>query len=120
EAHAMFEKAIALDPRCALAHAFLAFIEVALHGYAAAPPEVLDAAFARATHALALDPQESRCHRTLGLIWLFRRQYDTAEQHFRRALELNPNDANRRMDLGYALALRGRAEEALGWMDSAI
>ena len=37
-----------------------------MHGHAAAPTEVLDAAFATAAHALELDPQESRCHAGAG------------------------------------------------------
>ena len=52
-------------------------------------------AFATASHALELDPQESNCHRVLALVWLYRADYDAAEHHYRRALELNPNDADR-------------------------
>jgi len=93
---------------------------LALHGAAATPPEVLDAAFARASLALELDPQESDCHRALAVIWLYRRDYDAAEQLYRRALELNPNDADRRIGLGYLLALRGKPEEGLKLMEEAV
>jgi adenylate cyclase len=103
-----------------LAHTNLVNASLALHGSAATPPEVLDVAFATASHALELDPQESSCHRVLALVWLYRRDYDAAEYHYRRALELNPNDADRRMGLGYLLALRGKPEEALGWMEEAV
>ncbi|CCV15042.1 adenylate/guanylate cyclase domain-containing protein [Mesorhizobium sp. STM 4661] len=120
KAYEMFERAVALDPQYALAHANLVNASLALHGSAATPPEVLDAAFATASHALELDPQESSCHRVLALIWLYRRDYDAAEYHYRRALELNPNDADRLMGLGYLLALRGKLEEALGWMQEAM
>ena len=113
KAYEMFERAVALDPQYALAHAYLVDASLALHGSAAAPPEVLDAAFATASHALELDPQESYCHRVLALIWLYRRDYDAAEHHYRRALELNPNDADRRMGLalpaGPAWEVRGSA-----------
>ena len=47
----MFEKAIALDPRYAVAHSYAAYVPVVMHGHAAAPPEVLDAAFAKARYA---------------------------------------------------------------------
>jgi adenylate cyclase len=120
KAYEMFEQALALDPQYALAHAYLAVTGVALHGNASAPPEVLDTAFERATHAAELDPHESRCQRALGIIWLFRRDYGTAEYHFRRALELNPNDADRIMGVGYILTLRGRPEEGLGRMEEAM
>ena len=62
----MFERAVALDPQYALAHAYLAFVQVALAGYASASSAVLEASFERAAHAVDLDPQESRCHRMLG------------------------------------------------------
>ena len=109
----MFEKAIALDPRYAVAHSYRAFVKVAQNGHAAAPTEVLDAAFAEAKHALELDPLESRCHRILSTICLYRREYDMAEQHLRRAFDLNPNDADAMIMKGRLLAFRGRPEEAL-------
>jgi len=120
KAYAMFERAIALDPRYALAHAYRALVWVGLHGHAAAPADVLDTAFAMASHALELDPLEGGCHRTLGLIWMYRRDFDRAEHHFRRALELNPNNADRRIDLGNLLTMRGRPEEGLDLMYSAV
>ena len=120
KAHEMFERAVALDPQYALAHAYLVAASLALHGAAAAPPEVVDAAFAAASHALELDPQESYCQSVVGLIWLYRRDYDAAEHHYRRALDLNPNDADRRMGLAFLLALRGKSEEALGRMHEAM
>ena len=70
----MFEKAIALDARYAVAHSYRAFVKVAQNGHASAPTEVLDAAFTEAKHALELDPLESRCHRILSTIYLYRRE----------------------------------------------
>ena len=91
----MFERAVALDPRYAVAHSYRRIRRRwHMHGHAAAPAEVLDAAFAEAKHALELDPLESRCHRILSTICLYRREYDMAEQHIRRAFDLNPNDAD--------------------------
>jgi tetratricopeptide (TPR) repeat protein len=120
KAFTMFERAVALDPRYAVAHAYLARLELTLHGSAAAPAEVLDTAFRRATHALELDPLESRCHVALGVVWLYRRDHEAAEYHYRRAYELNPNDADQMMRLGALVALRGRSKEALDWMARAI
>jgi TolB-like protein/class 3 adenylate cyclase/Tfp pilus assembly protein PilF len=116
----MFERAVALDPRSAPAHAYLALAQVALHGYFTAPAEVLEAGFARATHALALDPQESRCHAILAVMCLYLRHYDTAEDHCRRAVDLNPNHAYGVANTGLVLARRGRSEEALGWIRAAM
>ncbi len=116
----MFERAVAIDPRYGLAHSYLALVRVTIHGSATASAEVLDAAFADATHAIELDPQESRCHRILSTICLYRREYDMADQHVRRALDLNSNDADALMQKGRLLAMRGRPEEALGWLEAAV
>ena len=88
-------------------------MKVAQNGHAAAPTEVLDVAFAEARHAIELDPLESRCHRILSTICLYRREYDMAEQYLRRAFDLNPNDADGLIMKGRLLAFRGRPEEAL-------
>ena len=45
----MFEKAVALDPRYAVAHAYRCLRPVVMNGHASAPAEVLDVAFARGT-----------------------------------------------------------------------
>jgi adenylate cyclase len=116
----MFERAVAIDPRYGLAHSYLALVRVTIHGSATASAEVLDAAFADATHAIELDPQESRCHRILSTICLYRREYDMADQHVRRALDLNSNDADALMQKGRLLAMRGRPEEALCWLEAAV
>ncbi len=116
----MFERAVATDPRYGLAHSYLALVRVTIHGSATASAEVLDAAFADATHAIELDPQESRCHRILSTICLYRREYDMADQHVRRALDLNSNDADALMQKGRVLAMRGRPEEALCWLEAAV
>jgi adenylate cyclase len=43
-----------------------------------------------------------------------------AEHHARRAFDLNPNDADAMVTKGRLLALRGRPEEALDWVDAAV
>ena len=115
----MFERAVVLDPHYAVAHAYLAFVRIAMCGYASAPAEVLAASRALGTHAVALDPQESRCHRLLAQTCLFGRDHDAAEHHLRRSTDLNPNDADGLMQMGFLLSLRGRAD-AFGWMEAAI
>jgi TolB-like protein/Tfp pilus assembly protein PilF len=116
----MLENAVALDPRFALAHSYLALVRVTIHGSATAPTEVLDAAFAGARRAVEIDPQDSRCHRILSNICLYRREFDIAEQHVSRAFDLNPNDADAMMQKGRLLATRGRPEEALHWLEAAV
>jgi adenylate cyclase len=120
KAHEMFERAVALDPHYALAHACMATAYLALHGHASAPSRVLDEAYAMASHALELDPQESNCHRVLSNVWMYRRDFDACEYHYRAAIALNPNDPDRLIGLAYVLVLRGRHEEGLEMMQEAV
>ena len=115
----MFERAVGLDPQYAVAHAYLAAVRVAMCGYASAPAEVLAASRALGMHAVELDPQESRCHRLLSNIYLYSRDHDAAEHHLRRSIDLNPNDADSLIQMGYLQVLRGRPD-ALEWMEAAI
>jgi tetratricopeptide (TPR) repeat protein len=115
----MFERAIELDPQYAAAHAYLAYVRVAICGYASAPAEVLAASRALGMHAVELNPQESRCHRLLSQIHLYSRDHDAAERHRRRSSDLNPNDADGMIQMGCLMVLRGRPD-ALGWMEAAI
>jgi adenylate cyclase len=116
----ILEKAVALDPRFALARSFLALVQVTMHGSATATAEVLEAAFAEARLAVELDPQESRCHRILSNICLYRRAYDMAEYHVSKAFDLNPNDADAMMQMGRVLGARGRPEDGLRFLQAAI
>ncbi|MEI9405973.1 transcriptional regulator [Mesorhizobium sp. Cs1330R2N1] len=122
EARAHFLKAIELDPRSGLAHAYLALAEVIIGGYADASRAVLDQARDRALHAIALSPDEARCHRILALILLYRGrdEYDAAEKHFARALDLNPYDADTLAQTGFFRALRGDGEAGLALLDKAV
>jgi TolB-like protein/Flp pilus assembly protein TadD len=108
----LFQQALDLDPLYPLAHAYRAFTEVALHGYADAPPDVLRNAISMAAHAVELDNEDGRCHWLLGLIYVYC-DLDRAAYHHGRAIALNPNDANAIASLGLLLAFLGRAEEGI-------
>ena len=71
-----------------------------------------------AAQAVDRDPQESRCHRMLALVCVYRRELATAQRHLDRALQLNPNDADAMQQMGYVLTLRGKPEDALAWMET--
>ena len=118
EAIGLFEAAIAKDPRYGLAHSYLALELIPANGDT--PPDALRAAVTFAAKGVALDPEESRCHRMLGLVRLAARQHDAAEGHFRRAYELNPFDADVLMQTGFAKVLRGKPVEGRAWMDLAL
>lgn len=119
-AHAHFRKAIELDPDCALAHAYLALTDIIIADYGAAPRAVVEAARDRASIAIMIEPEESRCHRIMGLVRLYLREHEAAEQCLRRACGINPYDADAIAQLGFVLSMRGRPEEGVAWLDKAI
>ncbi len=87
-----FEKAIALDPNYALAHAELAIATLLLSRNAGLTfTEVIARAIPYAERAMALDPTLAEAHAATGL--LSSRQWKTEEAltHFRQAIRLNPN-----------------------------
>jgi adenylate cyclase len=122
-----FERAIALDPDYALAHAWLGFAwwrRAQVFGFAtprpggvrdAVPPlEAMPRARAAALRALELDEALPEAHTVLGRIAsTFDWDFPTSERHSRRALELNPSLPAAHVHLGYDLAMRGRHEEAI-------
>ena len=116
-----FEKALAIDPQYALAHAGMADAYVILGGNGHRPPsDMFPKAKAAAERALALDGSLSQPHATLGLAltqydWNFAgalREYGLAEQ-------LNPSYATIPHWRAWTLAGPGRLEEALSNMRQA-
>jgi len=117
EATRLFEKAIELDPGYGLAYALLATMRCgAWRDNPDSPDALLDEACALARRAVELDDGESTCHSLLGHIYLYRHSYELAEQHGRRAVDLNPNNAWNFADFGMVLCYLGRTEEALAWL----
>jgi adenylate cyclase len=112
-ARELFERAIALDPRFALAYAYLALALLVEHGYDDAPEPVRDRALEAAQMALRLDPGDGRCHQFLAQAYLYKRAFDQATAHSERSIALNPNDANGLAQRGLVLAYVGRAEQGI-------
>ena len=110
-ARELFERAVALDPRFALAHAYLAMSLLVEHRYDSAPSEIKDRALSEALTAIRLDPCENRCHQFLAQAYRFRGDFDQSLSHFRRAIALNPNDANGLALMGSVLGITGRPDE---------
>ena len=114
EAAAFYERAVAVDPDFAAAHASLARAHVAAAEYYLREPRgALEAGRLAATRALDLDPNDSDAHLALAEI---RKTVDAdlegAEASYRLAVALNPsNEAAHRL-YGLFLAVRGRIAEA--------
>lgn len=108
-----FEEALRLDPNYALAYSGLAdSYAVTASGLPAS--ERWMRAKSAAERALALDESSAEAHTSQAFIlYKFEWDWPEAEQHFRRALQLNPSYALAHHWFGEFLVLRGRADEGL-------
>jgi serine/threonine protein kinase/tetratricopeptide (TPR) repeat protein len=110
-----FGKAIDIDPSYALAYSGLADTYAMLGSYDVMPiseshPLGRDAAL----KALQLDDTLSEAHVSLaGIIADHYWDWAEAQRHFKRAIELAPNDVNALRRYSYHLAYTGRAQEGL-------
>ena len=89
----LYERAIALDPNFALAHAGLADSYDLLAFYGAAPPnELLPKGLNAATRALQIDDSLAEAHASLAdMRYQYEWDWPGAESEFRKAIALNPN-----------------------------
>ncbi len=125
ESVAHLEQAVALDPSYAQAHAALATSLLLAQGYSGgswpgAPADPMARAEQAAYKALALDASLSDAHGALGnvLRWAER---PGAEEEYKRALELNPNNAIVAHDYAILLSsLPGREADANALGDRAL
>jgi TolB-like protein len=117
EAIRLFEKAIALDPGYAIAHALLATMRCGQwRNDDRREDSLLDEAYAIAKRAVELDDGESTCHSLLAYMCLCRRSFEMSLQHIRRAVEINPNNPWNMADMAFVLSYLGRAQEAIDLM----
>jgi adenylate cyclase len=92
KARQMFEKAIQLDPKYALAYSLLGY-NYWVSWAALYEPHGLDQAFRTEQQALALDDSLSPTHIVLAQICVFKGQYDKAVTEVQRGLSLDANSA---------------------------
>jgi adenylate cyclase len=112
EARKMFERAIEIDPSYCQAFANLAWahsrdllLEVADDRAGS-----MEALYEAARQAVALDDESSLAHHLLSTAHIWRNELDLAIGEGRRAVALNPNDADSRHALGNKLDLAGDPE----------
>jgi eukaryotic-like serine/threonine-protein kinase len=114
QAIAAFETAVAIDRRHAPAHVGLAraYYFLAFFGEVA-PPVALGAMRRSATAALESDARYAEAHAQMALVKMLQEwDWDGAEQHFRRALELSPGNAQIRHDYAHFLLAMGKRRES--------
>jgi tetratricopeptide (TPR) repeat protein len=110
-----FERAVALKPGYAMAHAGLADCYNMLATYGAkAPGEAFPKAKSEAEAALKLDDTLAEAHVSLAYA-LFRGDWNwsESEKEFRRALDMNPKSAQAHQWYANLLVALGRTDEAI-------
>ncbi len=116
-----FEKAIEIDPSYALAYAGLALY----YSFAGAnaifrPEDAWPQSEASAQKAYSLAPDLAEVYNSLAALELYdKRDWPAAERAFKRGMELNPNFADIPHHYALCLALFGRGEESMAYMDRA-
>jgi len=115
-AESLLKQAIKIDPDYAHAHATLS------HAYATrffedVRWETITEALACAQKALALDGTDYLCHAMVGFVLTYFEQFDVAEMHLDKAVELNPNSIEANGSRANLLARVGRTREALDIVD---
>ena len=111
-----FHQALAKDPNDALAYTGLSdsYVSLIFPLGVAAPREAMPKAKEAALHALAIDNALGEAHASLAWVTFF---YDwdwpAAEREFKRAIELNPNNADAHHWYSHYLMGQGRIEESL-------
>ena len=118
EALDYLQRAVAIEPRYALAYdsiAWVYLIQAVGHGAAALPPrEAHDRARQAVGLALQSDPLCGAAHGTLGAILCWADfDWRGAEESFRRGLELTPGSAFLLDTFGLVLAAQERYDEAI-------
>ena len=112
-----FAQATQLDPRYALAWSELSHAWIVLSGdflEGAAAQEANAKAREAADRALALSPNLAAAHNARGdLLQFVDFDWRGAEAEYRRALELSPNDAQAKFNLGAQLATYGEMDQAI-------
>jgi len=109
------ERAVALDPGFALAHAGLAFAIYykVLMGCSRDRRNDLDRALAEGKLALKLDSADPFAHVAIARVYNTRGEHDSAIRHCERAIELNPSYASGHFGRAHSLWMAGRPAEAV-------
>jgi TolB-like protein/cytochrome c-type biogenesis protein CcmH/NrfG len=121
QAASWYRRAIAQDPKFALAIARFVNSRMQRHWFVEPLSEKeLEELRQTAQDAVKLAPTLAEAHVSLGIVYYFgHRQYDEALGEFRRAIELQPNNARALEYSGYVHRRQGRWQECLSELSKA-
>jgi adenylate cyclase len=122
EAQRLLDRALALDPNYAHAHAWKACVlgQTWVYDWCADRDAIFQQVAAELETTLALDDNDSDVHRILAALNLNRDDHDKAAYHQERALALNPNYDLVVVQQGELLTWLGRPEEGIDWIKKAM
>jgi len=121
-AQALLDRAIALEPAYAHAHAWKACVlgQTWVHNWCESRPAVEAQILKELETALALDDNDSDVHRILAALNIIRDNHEQSVYHQKRALSLNPNDDLVVVQQGEILTWQGQPDEGIEWIRKAM
>ncbi len=119
-------QAVAVDPDYALAYHGLVYYYYLVVDFTMSPHEAMPKAKEAAKKALEIDDTLAVAHADMGVVyWYYEWNWFAAEKEFKRAIELDPNDAITHEMYGWYLVTMGesmrgslRPDEANNWIRS--
>lgn len=122
QALAMLDRAVALDPKYAHAHAWRACVlgQSWVNAWCADRDATWDAVVGELEIAVALDDNDADVHRILAAVALARDEFDKSMYHQERAIASNPNYDLIVVQQGEILTWLGRPEEGIDWIRKAM
>jgi adenylate cyclase len=121
EAVATLKEAISRNPNNLATHLALADSYVLQWASQQSPdPQTLEQALAAAQRTLALNDAGFQTHTTLGVVYLWQKQYEQASAEMERVIALEPNDGSGYAGLAEVLSSVGRPEEAVELVEKAM
>jgi serine/threonine protein kinase/TolB-like protein/Tfp pilus assembly protein PilF len=112
-----FERAVALDPNFAAAHAEIAWVQWSRANQGSDPQKLMPKAMAAAERAISLDPNLPKAHVVRAMIYEYEYDWVAAETAYKRAIELSPNLDFARNNYAFFLSVMGRGDEALAQLE---
>lgn len=122
KAQTLINRAIALDPKYAHAHAWRACIlgQCWVYSWCADRDAIWNEIVAELEKALSLDDSDADVHRILAAVNINRGDLEAATYHQQKALSLNPNYDIVVVQQGELLTWLGRPDEGIEWIRKAM
>jgi adenylate cyclase len=114
------EEAVALDPKSAVAYAYLGYTYAVDFAFGIDREESMKKAFASTQKALSLDDSQPAVYLTMEFMYGFMRRHEEAIAAGEKAVRLAPGSAGAQFSLGRALNFACRDKEALMHLEMAV